>query len=177
MGRYLVVYASSRGHSGRITQRIGADLRQHGQAADVRHVCCAPADVSGYDVVVAGGSVREGRHHRDLVQWLRPHAESLNHMPTAAFGVSLYPPGAEPADETRFIDALRDETGWMPTVAAILADVLRHQEREPFTRDVMRLTLIDDQGVSRVQPLGPSAWAAVDAFAAMVSRLAGQPRD
>jgi len=141
----LVVYATTHGHTARISGRIAEELRGHGYEVDLVDVAAAdtarPAD---HDIVVVGGSVHAGHHQRDLVDWARRERDELAASGAAFFSVSLT--AAEDTAEGRaatasMIDAFATDSGWTPTHAEPVAGALQYREYDFFTRTLMKLLM------------------------------------
>jgi menaquinone-dependent protoporphyrinogen oxidase len=84
MTRVLVAYASERGGTAEIADWIGAELRRAGVEADVRPAG-EVSELDGYDAVVVGGALYEGRWHREARRFVRHHASGLAHRPVWLF--------------------------------------------------------------------------------------------
>jgi menaquinone-dependent protoporphyrinogen oxidase len=84
MIRVLVAYASERGGTAEVADWIGAALRRAGVEPDVRPAGEVP-DLDGYDAVVVGGALYEGRWHREARRFVRHHAGDLADRPVWLF--------------------------------------------------------------------------------------------
>ena len=177
MPKILIVYASDHGHTAKIASRIAETLRAGGVAADLRGFG-AGAELSppDYDAVVVGASIHAGHHQRDIVDWTKHHAATLNGMPSAFFSVSLAAADEteESARETRkYIDDFLDETGWTPRRAVPVAGALEYREYDFTMRLVMRLLMARGGRPTDVsQDYDYTDWAAVDRFAHECAELA-----
>jgi menaquinone-dependent protoporphyrinogen oxidase len=141
----LVLYASTHGHTARIAARVAEALEHAGRAVDLRradpHEDPSPL---GYAAVVVGGSIHAGHHQRELVDWARRHATSLNAMPSAFFSVSLS--AADDTEEARavarrYVDDLVEETGWTPRRTTSFAGALQYLEYDFFTRLLIKMMM------------------------------------
>jgi menaquinone-dependent protoporphyrinogen oxidase len=75
-GQGLIVYATKRGGTAAIAQRLGTALTQHGIDVDVRHVDDVER-IDGYDVVIVGSPIVDGRWRPEAVSFLRGHRRAL----------------------------------------------------------------------------------------------------
>lgn len=171
----LIVHATTHGHTGRVAQRIADVMRAAG--ADVTAIELpkrgdppgGPPSPTGYDVVVAAGSLHAGKHQRQLVRWIRAHAPSLAAVPSALVSVSLT--AAEDSEEARTatracVDELIDETSWTPDRVLYVAGALQYREYDVATRVLMRLIARrHGQSTDAHEDVEYTDWAAVDAFA------------
>ena len=178
MTRFLVVYASTHGQTAKIAERIGETLRREGHDVSVEPFGSADAP-TGYDSVVAGASLHNGRHQHEAVDWVRAHAVTLNAMPSAFFSVSLT--AADDTDEARAatrscIDDFLDETGWTPRTVVPVAGALQYREYDFMTRLLMRLMMRRGGHPTDIsRDFEYTDWARVERFAQECSQMSGVP--
>jgi menaquinone-dependent protoporphyrinogen oxidase len=141
----LLVYASTHGHTTKITDRLARALRGEGLAVDVCEVSvAADADLACYDLIVVAASLHKQHHQRQIVDWAANRRDVLNARPSVFLSVSLS--AAEDTREARAttqhcIDEFGDETGWRPTRSEPVAGCLQYREYDVFTRQLMRLLM------------------------------------
>lgn len=145
MPDFLIVYASTHGHTAKIAGRVTALLRSKNIDVDLHNVSAGAGALSlDADAVIAMGSVHREHHQRELVDWVKSHRMRLAALPTAFVSVSLT--AAEDTDEARratrkLTDDFADETGWTPTRTFWVAGALQYREYDFFTRTLMRLLM------------------------------------
>jgi menaquinone-dependent protoporphyrinogen oxidase len=173
---FLIVYASTHGHTGRIARRVAGVLRDDGLAVDLRDLRAGTAPATAaYEAVVAGGSIHRGRHQPELVHWAHRHAASLNFVRSAFFSVSLA--GAEDTPEARavtrgYLEEFEDETGWLPDLRVSFAGALQYREYDFSTRLAMRLLMRRGGHPTDIdRDFVYTDWNAVDEFARGCARL------
>lgn len=64
MSRVLILYATTEGHTAKITQRIAQRLQALGHTVETHRVDAVPADLDpgAYDGVIVGSSIHYGHH-------------------------------------------------------------------------------------------------------------------
>jgi menaquinone-dependent protoporphyrinogen oxidase len=133
MSRILVFYATTDGHTAKIAQRLGEDLREAGATvhvadAGVGHVDPQPRD---YDAVIVAASLHFGEYQSAIDRWVRRRHQELTAMPTAFLSVGLAMLQPE-ADVLKDLGALQEHffatTRWRPTFCRNVAGAL------PFSR-------------------------------------------
>lgn len=171
MIRVLIVYSSVDGQTARIAKRVADGLRESGLEVTLHPAwrLDAPWEIETHDAVVVGGSVRFGRHARELERWVRERLERLAARPAAFFSVSMAAAGeGERAREAiRWRDEFLSRTGWKPALAASFAGALRYTRYNPLLRMMMRFIsgrAGGDTDTSRDYEY--TDWDAVDRFAA-----------
>lgn len=89
--RVLVGYASARGSTRGVAERIASDLTDRGFAVDCRPIADVH-DVAGYDAVVAGSAIHGQAWMSAAARFLSTHAAELSGLPLWLFSVGM--PGA-----------------------------------------------------------------------------------
>jgi menaquinone-dependent protoporphyrinogen oxidase len=180
MPKTLVLYASTHGQTDKIASRLCEVLREQGvDAVAERATDQADLKPSDFDAVVVGASVHAGNHQREVRDWAKAHATTLNDMPSAFFSVSLS--AAEDTDESRqanqdYLDAFSEQTGWNPAQATTFAGALQYLEYDFMTKLVMRLMMKrDHRPTDTSRDYEYTDWEAVDRFGAKCAGLVARP--
>ena len=172
MKRMAIIYHSVEGQAEKIAHQIARSVADQGVCADTFPVSSAPASLWTYDAIIAGGSVHLGRHHKDLLAYIRKHVSQLRARHSAFFSVSMT--AANGDDESRalireIVDAFLDDADWHPDAVAIFAGALPYSQFGFLKRHLVK------QFARRMgQPTDTSRdyeftdWDAVDRFAAGV---------
>jgi menaquinone-dependent protoporphyrinogen oxidase len=82
--RVLVAYGSKMGGTAGLAEMVGAALRRHGVAADVRPAAAVGA-VAGYDAVIVGGALYTNRWHGDARRFVKRYRRELQAVPAWLF--------------------------------------------------------------------------------------------
>jgi menaquinone-dependent protoporphyrinogen oxidase len=191
--RFLVVYVTHDGQTGRIARRITRQIvrgladhparRADGPAGGRPGVQSfrlgrdTPPAPAGFDAVIAGGCVRYGRHDRVLVDYLRRHAASLASKTTGIFSVDLVSrdPSKSDAGGNVYLRKLLDRIGFAPDLATAFAGRLDYPRYRWFDRWMIRAIMRALGG-----PTDPRAvveytdFAAVDRFSREMLKLSHQ---
>jgi menaquinone-dependent protoporphyrinogen oxidase len=135
MARFLLLFASSHGHTRDIAWAIERELRRRGHAVDLVDSRLAAPSADEYDMVVLGSRVQFGKHARPIRRYIRRHADELARVRSAFFSVSMSAAGPEPS---RYADELMKETGWHPQRWTSFAGGLEYRQYNPLLRFVMK---------------------------------------
>ena len=82
--KILIAYGSFCGSTGGVAEAIGQDLCQQGAQVDVRLVKNVQ-DISGYDGVVVGSSVRSASWLPEAIAFVKKNQQRLSEIPVAYF--------------------------------------------------------------------------------------------
>jgi menaquinone-dependent protoporphyrinogen oxidase len=181
MSRFLVVYASSHGQTGKVVSRIADRLNDQGHEVTLWNADALPDHpaLDRYDALVVAGAVRYGRYQRALGDFVRWNLASLNTMPSAfvsVCGVLAGSHGNGKSEAREYINEFCRQTGWQPGLTRSFAGAVRYTQYDLITRMIMKLI---SWRVGR--PTDTSRdweftdWDAVDRFASEELTLLGAP--
>lgn len=180
-----VFFATREGHTRRIAERIGLDLRAHGAEVDVFDVRTGgPVDWRAYSAAVVAASVHLGHHEREMIAFVREHRAELERLSASFVSVTLSEAGAEnlmrsdaereraSADVQRMIDVFVEDTGWRPERTLPVAGALAYSRYNFFVRFVMkRIAREAGAPTDTSRDYEFTNWPALDRF---VAELAGR---
>ncbi|MDJ0929245.1 MAG: menaquinone-dependent protoporphyrinogen IX dehydrogenase [Gammaproteobacteria bacterium] len=170
MANILIVYGTTEGQTAKIAQHIGARLEQQGhEATSMLASDAMEMDLAGYDPVVVGASVHEGRYQKDVRQFVEAHQATLEPRRTAFFSVSLGAVSADPQERAE-VDKLMQEfcssCGWTPSLTRSFAGALRYTQYSWLKRQVMRHIVAKEGGpTDTTQDFEFTDWDDVSRFA------------
>ena len=131
MPRLLVLFGTTDGHTAKVADFLGRELRALGATVDVIDAATGSPKAQDYDGVIVAASVHIGDYQRPVVKWVRAHAPALGVVPTAFLSVCLgiLETGVKPRQELlRIMRRFLDRAGWRPTITKMVAGAL------PWTR-------------------------------------------
>ena len=135
MQRILIVYATTRGWTGRIVDRMAAEFRGMGLHPSVYQAEEAGGlDLDAFDGVLLAGSVHFGRHQRVLEDFAREHAGDLTLLPSAFLSVCGALAGSWPgchAEAAKHREDFARRTAWRPEMSWSVAGRIAYT-RYPF---------------------------------------------
>ncbi|HKP30787.1 MAG TPA: flavodoxin domain-containing protein [Gemmatimonadales bacterium] len=141
MPRLLVVYGTTDGQTGKVTDFLAAEWSRLGARVDRFEAEAAPADLSGYDGVIVAASVHAGGYQQPVIGWVQSHAAILGAMPSAFISVSLGILQKDPAvrrDLDGILGRFVRESRWHPGMVKEVAGALKYREYGWLKRRVMR---------------------------------------
>lgn len=162
-----IIYHPQEGHTVEVADHIASRVRACGIPADVFECRQAPTQLRDYRGLMVGGSIRLGRHHRELEQWVRARKDDLNHLPNAFFSVGLHA-SQDDSRRTRALDAVSHfiaETGWHPDLVSLVGGGIAYTRYGFIKRRLLRKLGADfkDAG-DATSDHGHVDWAALDQF-------------
>ncbi len=175
MANVLLLYSTVYGLSKQICERIQASLLAMGQTAEVAPLAGAGIDPAAYDAIVIGASIKHGKHHPSVLEFIRAHRHLLEAKPSALFSVNLVArkPGKNTPQTNPYLKRLLAKSPWRPKLTGVFAGELDYSRYGPVDKYMMRFVMWINKGPTdfgtRVQFTN---WDEVERFAGQVARLA-----
>jgi menaquinone-dependent protoporphyrinogen oxidase len=148
---------------------------QQGQQATVVPLAQADAlDLSGFDKIVIGASIRYGKHQPQVAQFIARHQTLLERKANAFFSVNIVarkPEKNRPDSNPYLIKFLR-QISWKPKLLGVFAGKLDYPSYRFFDRLMIRFIMLMTDG-----PTDPKSvieftdWQQVEAFALQVCEM------
>jgi menaquinone-dependent protoporphyrinogen oxidase len=143
VSRILLLYSSVYGHTLKISEFIKADAAARGDVVEVRPLADGAGDVAGFDALVVGSSIRHGKHHAEVVEFVRVQRALLDSRPGAFFSVSLIArkPARQTPETNQYVREFLARSPWKPQLVGIFGGVLDYQRYRVFDRYAIRLIM------------------------------------
>jgi menaquinone-dependent protoporphyrinogen oxidase len=171
----LLLYSTVYGLSKQICERIQASLERKGERAEVAPLVGNSVDPAAFDAIVIGASIKHGKHHPSVLEFIRAHRALLEAKPSALFSVNLV--ARKPAKNTPqtnpYLKRLLARSPWKPRLTGVFAGELDYSRYGPIDKHMMRFVMWINKGPTdldtRVQFTN---WDQVERFAGQVAALA-----
>jgi len=171
----LIAYSTTDGHTVRICERLKFVLTALGQQVTLLNVAQAAAlDLSTFERIVIGASIRYGKHQPQVAQFIGQHQALLAAKPSAFFTVNIVArkPNKNTPETNPYLQKFLKQINWKPALLGVFAGKLNYPSYGFFDRQMIRFIMLITDG-----PTDPKAvieftdWARVDEFAHAVSLL------
>jgi menaquinone-dependent protoporphyrinogen oxidase len=175
VSRILLLFSSVYGHTHKIGEFIRSDAATRGDEVVVRPLAQGAADAASFDALVVGSSIRHGKHHAEVMDFVRAHRELLDRMPSAFFSVSLIArkPTKQTPETNQYVREFVAKSPWKPRLIGIFGGVLDYQRYRVFDRYAIRFIMTLTKGPTDLHTnVEFTDWDKVREFAARVSDLA-----
>ena len=174
MSRILLLYSSVYGHTLKISEFIRADAATRGDLVELRPLAQGAGDVSAYDAIVVGSSIRHGKHHAEVTEFVRTQQALLDSKPSAFFSVSLIArkPTRQTPENNQYVREFLAKSPWKPRLVGIFGGVLDYERYGLFDRYVIRLIMTINKGPTDLHTAHEfTNWQKVDEFAGRIGVL------
>jgi len=177
MPNTLVVYATTDGQTRKISERIATVLRDNGVDGTLIDIGQAKnVDLTDCDCLIAGASVRYGKHDPRMARFLENNRATIERIPNAFFSVNLIArkPDKRNLEGNKYLRKFLDEIAFEPNHLEIIAGRLDYPAYKFLDRVmiqvIMKMTGGPSDGKSIVEY---TDWDQVDRFA---ERMASELR-
>lgn len=174
MSRTLLLYSSVYGLSRRICERIQESLRAQGRDAEVRALTDPGLNLEAFDAIVVGASIKHGKHHPSVLEFIRRHQHTLESKPSALFSVNLVArkPHKNTPDTNPYLRRLVAQSPWKPRLQGVFAGELDYSRYGPVDKHMMRFVMWVNRGPTDFNTkVQFTNWEEVERFAGRVAQL------
>ncbi len=175
MAHILIVYSTTDGQTRKICERLREVVEAEGQQVTLLSIGEAGgADLSAFDKVVVGASIRYGKHSPQVLEFADVHARALDTKPNAFFTVNIVArkPQKNRPETNPYLQKFLRRTRWRPKELEVFAGRLDYPRYGFFDRLMIRFIMWMTDG-----PTDPSTvveytdWRQVEAFGLHISRM------
>ena len=164
----LIIYSSTDGQTKKICEKIINNLKNSNNVELVSLDQAMNLDLSKFNKIVIGASIRYGRHSGDLYKFIKFNKDILEQKETAFFSVNVVARKIEKSDpETNpYIKKFLKISNWKPDKIAVFAGKVDYPKYRFFDKYIIKLIMFITKGPTDTsQTYEFTNWSKVDAFA------------
>lgn len=175
MARILMAYSTTDGHTPTICRRLRAVAETQGHEVSVMTVQEAQGlDLSAFDKIVIGASIRYGHHAPAVFDFIRTHRVVLDSKPNAFFTVNIVArkPNKNTPETNPYLKKFLGRIDWRPQHLAVFAGRLDYPRYGFFDRQMIRFIMLITHG-----PTDPTTvveftdWQKVEEFGRVIAAM------
>ncbi|MCF8272451.1 MAG: menaquinone-dependent protoporphyrinogen IX dehydrogenase [Flavobacteriaceae bacterium] len=163
----LLIYSSVDGQTLKICNALTKQLKEHNQPVDLFSIDDFHGDISSYNKIVIGSSIRYGVHNKKIIEFINTHKEELEAKTSVFFSVNLVarkPEKSSPETNTYVVKFFKTIT-WKPTYVAVFAGKIDYKKYTFFDRIMIQLIMWMTHGpTNRDAEIEYTKWDRVHAF-------------
>jgi menaquinone-dependent protoporphyrinogen oxidase len=171
----LLLYSTNYGLSKKICERLQASLRDKGQLAEVVPLVGSNVDPATFDAIVIGASIKHGKHHPSVLDYIRTNKALLETKPSALFSVNLVArkPARNTPQTNPYLKRLVAKSPWKPKLLGVFAGELDYSRYGPLDKHMMRFVMWINKGPTDFSTkVQFTNWSEVERFAGQVAAVA-----
>ncbi len=175
MANILILYSTTDGHTRKISERLQDMLEQ--QAHVVTLVSLgddSQLDLSPFDKIVIGASIRYGKHRPYVIEFINRNVQLLTSKPGAFFSVNVTArkPNKNTPETNPYMPKFLKQINWQPTKLAVFAGKIDYPRYTTFDRMMIRFIMWITKGpTDRNAVVEFTDWQAVEDFANVISEM------
>jgi menaquinone-dependent protoporphyrinogen oxidase len=176
MAKILQLYAGTYGHTHKISERIQDKLESSGHLVELLPLARSRMDPGEYDAILIGASIRNGKHHPVVMEFITRYKSLLDEKPSGFFSVNLVArkPQKNTPETNPYTKAFLAKSPWQPRLLGVFAGDLDYQRYSAFDRNVIRFIMWLTKGPTDPRTKAEyTDWSEVERFAERFAVLAG----
>lgn len=175
MANILIIYSTTDGQTKKICERLQDVMEQQAHEVTLVSMSDNPQlDLSLFDKIVIGASIRYGKHRPEVVEYINHNAWLLASKPGAFFSVNVTArkPDKNTPETNPYMPKFLKHINWQPNKLAVFAGKIDYPRYTPFDRMMIRFIMWMTKGpTDRNAVIEFTDWQAVEKFAQEVSEM------
>ncbi len=138
-----IIYSSVDGQTLKICNRLRDEFLQNNQNVELFSINDFNGDISNYDKLIIGASIRYGVHNEGIIDFVKTNKIQLDSIKTAFFSVNLVarkPEKSTPSTNPYVIKFFKT-IDWAPTVVEVFAGKLDYKKYPFFDRIMIQFIM------------------------------------
>ncbi|WMI65090.1 menaquinone-dependent protoporphyrinogen IX dehydrogenase [Aestuariibaculum sp. YM273] len=167
MNTLLLLYASVDGQTLKICNSIADNLKEKDVNVEVFEISKFKGNLLNYSSLIIGASIRYGKHHKAVSNFIDKHIDTLRQMKTAFFSVNLVARKIEKStfDTNPYVIKFFEKQAWRPDIVDVFAGKLDYQSYSFLDSLMIKLIMKMTKGPTKTEkPLEFTDWNRVEAF-------------
>tara|TARA_R110000868_G_scaffold1389_28_gene10857 strand:+ start:8469 stop:8996 length:528 start_codon:yes stop_codon:yes gene_type:complete len=163
----LFIYSSVDGQTLKICNALRKQLKEHHQDVDLFSIDDFNGDLSSYNKIVIGSSIRYGVHNKNIIKFIKTHKEELESKTSIFFSVNLVArkPEKSAPDTNPYVVKFFKSIDWKPSFVEVFAGKIDYKKYTFFDRKMIQLIMWMTKGpTNKDAEIEYTNWEKVKAF-------------
>ena len=169
-----IIYSSVDGQTLKICNKLREGLLQNNQNVELFSITDFNEDVTNYDKLIIGASIRYGVHNKEIIDFINTNKKQLDSIKTAFFSVNLVArkPEKNTPDTNPYVIKFFKSIDWRPTVVEVFAGKLDYKKYPFFDRIMIQFIMWMTKGPTNTNTeIEYTNWDKVAAFGIQLKNL------
>lgn len=175
MSEILIIYSTTDGHTLEICQRLQRLIEQQGHQVTLAPVDgAADMQLESFDKIVIGASIRYGKHHKRVYDFIKSNEQILDSKPNAFFSVNVVArkPEKNQPETNPYLQKFLRQISWQPKQLAVFAGKIDYPRYRFRDRQMIRLIMWMTKGPTDPETVVEfTDWKQVEAFAQLLGNM------
>jgi len=175
MAKILIIYSSTDGHTKEICLRLQHMVEAQNNRVSLIAINDANTqDLNAFDKIVIGASIRYGKHHKQVYEFVERNENLLDNKINAFFSVNVVarkPEKNQPETNPYMIKFLK-QISWKPKALAVFSGRIDYRQQRFLDRQMIRLIMWITHGPTDLDAVAEfTDWKQVEAFGRHISEM------
>jgi len=175
MSEILIIYSTTDGHTLEICQRLQRLIEQQGHQVTLASVDSAPdMQLGSFDKIVIGASIRYGKHHKRVYDFIKSNEQILDSKPNAFFSVNVVArkPEKNQPETNPYLQKFLRQISWQPKQLAVFAGKIDYPRYRFRDRQMIRLIMWITKGPTDPETVVEfTDWKQVETFGQLLGNM------
>tara|TARA_Y100000768_G_C23861173_1_gene625755 strand:- start:160 stop:687 length:528 start_codon:yes stop_codon:yes gene_type:complete len=165
---FLIIYSSTDGHTKTICERIINSLNEIDSAKLVSLKEAMKLDLSNFDKIIIGASIRYGKHSNELYKFIEKNKNILEQKQSVFFSVNVVArkPEKNTAETNPYIKKFLKISNWKPKNIRVFAGKVDYPNYNFFDKYIIKFIMFMTKGPTDTSKSYEfTEWSKVDDFA------------
>ena len=147
----VIIYSSVDGQTLKICNKLRDVYQQNNQNVELFSINDFNEDVTNYDRLIIGASIRYGVHNKKIIDFIVTNKKQLDSIKTAFFSVNLVARKSEKStpDTNPYVIKFFKTIDWTPTIVAVFAGKLDYKKYPFFDRIMIQFIMWMTKGPTK----------------------------
>ena len=169
-----MVYSTVDGQTLKICNKLREILQQNNQQVDLISIDNFKDDITKYDKLIIGASIRYGVHNDKVIEFINTNKKALDSIKTAFFSVNLVArkPEKNTPETNPYVVKFFKTIDWKPTIVEVFAGKLDYKKYSFFDRKMIQLIMWMTKGPTNTDAeIEYTNWEKVAKFGLTLNKL------
>ncbi len=175
MAKILIIYSTTDGHTRKICQQLQQVIERQAHRVKLVSLDDEPhVDLTHFDKIVVGASVRFGKHNPQVYEFIKINKPILDSKPNAFFSVNVVArkPGKDQPGTNPYLKKFLKQISWQPRELAVFAGKIDYRKYSLRDRLIIRLIMWMTKGPTDTKTVKEfTNWTQVEAFGRVISEM------
>ncbi len=175
MEKIVLLYHTTDGHTVEICEAIKQEIDTDKNEITIVSLLKQPNfDISSFDKVVIGASIRYGYHHKVVFDFIKKNQDLLDQKKNAFFSVNVVArkPEKNTAETNPYLQKFLGKITWKPKLLDVFAGKIEYPKYGLFDRVMIQLIMRMTKGpTDKTQTYEFTDWNRVKSFGKKISEL------
>ena len=168
-----IIYSSVDGQTKKISEKLCAHFNDQKIEVELYSIETFNEDILEFHTLIIGASIRYGKHHKKVYEFIQKNIIILNQITTAFFSVNLVARKEDKnsANTNPYLIKFLNTIDWKPDILEVFAGKLDYKSYPLIDRLMIKLIMKLTGGPTKsVQPIEYTNWKKVDDFGLRIQK-------